>query len=115
MCWYKLLPVVEKYFGDDNFIFQQDNASCHKSKNSKKWLKEHNVTLLEWPANSLDINPIESLWNMRNKAPHTLGQLIEDIVSCWNEIPSVTCENLIEQIPRLICALIKAKGGATKY
>lgn len=117
---HKLLPTVEKYFGDGNFIFQQDNASCHKSNNSKKWLEENNVPVLEWPANSPDMNPIESLWNIlkrnvRNKAPQTLGQLKEDIVSCWNEIPSDTCAKLIEQMPRRIKALIKAKGGPTKY
>ena len=74
MLEHKLLVAVEKYFGEGNFIFQQDNARCHKSKNSKKCQEEHNVPVLKWPANSLDMNPIELLWNIlnrkvKNKAP----------------------------------------------
>ena len=33
----------------------------------------------------------------------------------WNEIPSETCQTLIESMPRRIQAVLKAKGGHTKY
>ena len=48
-------------------IFMQDGAPCHKSKKVMKWFKNHNITLLEWPGNSPDLNPIENCWNYIKK------------------------------------------------
>jgi hypothetical protein len=33
----------------------------------------------------------------------------------WNDIPSKVCENLIESMLRRVEAVLKAKGGYTKY
>ncbi len=57
-----------------DFIFQQDLAPAHTAKSSKSWLNDHGVGVLDWPANSPDLNPIENLWGivkrkMRNKRP----------------------------------------------
>ena len=41
--------------------FQQDNASCHKSKYTQKWFADNHIKLLEWPPQSPDMNPIECL------------------------------------------------------
>ena len=53
-----LLPFAYKMYGCD-FIFQQDNAAIHTSGETKMWLNENNLSILDWPAKSLDINPIE--------------------------------------------------------
>ena len=42
-------------------IFMQDGAPCHRSKVVKNSLDSNNIDLLEWPGNSLDLNPIENL------------------------------------------------------
>jgi len=33
----------------------------------------------------------------------------------WDEIPSETCQGLIESMPRWIDPVLKAKGGHAKY
>ena len=45
----------------DNFIFQQDNAPLHKSKDILDFLKSRNISPMDWPAKSPDLNPIENI------------------------------------------------------
>ncbi|KAI2650821.1 Transposable element Tcb2 transposase [Labeo rohita] len=54
------IPLV-KLFKDADFIFQQDLAPAHTAKSTKSWLNDHGVGVLDWPANSPDLNPIENL------------------------------------------------------
>ena len=47
--------------------FQQDNAPCHTSKRTKKWLGDHSISLLYHPPNSPDLSPIEPVWHELKK------------------------------------------------
>ncbi len=57
-----MLPSADKLFKDADFIFQQDLAPAHTAKSTKSWLNDHGVGVLDWPANSPDLNPIENLF-----------------------------------------------------
>ena len=46
----------------EEVIFQQNNDPKHTSKKAKKWMKDNNITLLDWPAQSPDLSPIEYQW-----------------------------------------------------
>ena len=48
-------------------IFQQASAPCHKAKMITNCLKKMKITVLDWPGNSPDLNPIENLWSMVEK------------------------------------------------
>jgi hypothetical protein len=118
-----VLKTVEYYGMDENnFIFQQDNDSKHKSKWAMKWFKDHNVELLDWPAQSPDLNPIEHLWHSLKfklaayeTEPKSIQELWERVQEKWEEMTKDECLKLINSMPRRVAAVLKAKGGYTTY
>ncbi|SNX86895.1 uncharacterized protein MEPE_05604 [Melanopsichium pennsylvanicum] len=44
-----------------NLIFQQDIDLKHWSKKTKNWLKDKNIDVMEWSAQSSNLNPTENL------------------------------------------------------
>ncbi len=110
---------IGKLFKNADFIFQQDLAPAHTAKSTKRWLNDHGVGVLGWPANSPDLN-IENLWDivkrkMRNKRPKNADELKATVKETWASIPPQQCHKLITSMPRRIEAVIKAKGAPTKY
>ena len=71
-----LLPFVDALNADSvrDIKFQQDNARPHVCSKTMKFLedavKEHGFTVMNWPAISPDINPIENLWAHLKAALH---------------------------------------------
>ena len=45
---------------EERWTFMQDNAPIHVTNSSKKFFEDHNIALLDWPAYSPDLNPIEN-------------------------------------------------------
>jgi transposase len=107
---------------ENEVIFQQDNDPKHTSRRAQIWFEEQEIKLLDWPAQSPDLNPIEHTWNhlkrclsAYERAPTGVHQLWERVVEEWGKIDEEQCQKWIESMPRRITAVIKAKGAHTKY
>ncbi len=86
-----MLPSADQLFKDADFIFQQDLAPAHTAKSTKSWLNDCGVGVLDWPANSPDLNPVENLWcivkrKMRNKRPKNADELKATVKETWASI-----------------------------
>ena len=95
--------------------------SIRTSRRAKIWFEEQNIKLLDWPAQSPDLNPIEHTWGHFKRcllgyarAPKGVHQLWDRVVVERGKI-FVECQKWIESMPRRIQIVIKAKGGHTKY
>jgi len=67
-CDQVLRGVLEEFYNKmreecGRVYFQQDNASCHVSKETKKWFNDHNIPLFYHPPNSPDLSLIERVWH----------------------------------------------------
>ncbi len=82
-----MLPSADKLYGDADFIFQQDLAPAHTAKGTKSWFNDHGVTVLDWPANSPDMNPIENLWGIVKRKmdprPNNADELKATVKETW--------------------------------
>ncbi len=83
-----MLPSADQLFKDADFIFQQDLAPAHTAKSTQRWLNDHGVSVLDWPENSPDLNPIENLWcivkrKMTNKRPKNADELKATVKETW--------------------------------
>ncbi len=81
-----MLPSADKLYGDADFIFQQDLAPTHTAKGTKSWFNDHGVTVLDWPANSPDLNPIENLWGIVKRK---MKELIKCKTVTWMQCKSL--------------------------
>ncbi len=117
---FRVLHASFKLYGDADFIFQQDMAPAHSAKSTKSWFNDHGVTVLDCPANSPDLNPIETIWGivkrkMRDTRPNNVDDLKAVIKTNCASITPEQCHSLITFMPHRIDAVIHAKGGPTKY
>lgn len=69
-----------------SFVVMYDNACPHRAAIVDDFLKSEEVAHMEWPINSLDLNPIENVWDAFDGAvcrrfppPATLRNLETDL------------------------------------
>ncbi len=117
-------PFMTTVYPSSDGYFQQDNAPCHKAQIISNWFLEHDneFTLLKWPPQSPDLNPIEHLWDVVEREIRILDvqltnlqQLRDAIMTIWTKISEECLQHLVESMPQIIKAVLKAKGGPTMY
>lgn len=121
-----LLPFChEHYLLEDGRIdaeFQQDGAKIYTSRYTREWLEEQRLEVMDWPARSPDLNPIENLWAILsqlvyagNRQYRTKSALKVAIEKAWDEIDQATLNKLIDSMHNRFDMCISLKGGKTSY
>ncbi len=110
----ELMDTLEKAgLGVGDVVFQHDNYPKHTSKRATKCLEELGLELLDWPAQSPDLNPLVAPEYSTPAAG--VEELWSRVQDQWQAIPADVVTALIESMPIRIAAVIKARGGYTKY
>jgi transposase len=101
-------------------IILMDNDPKHTSAKAYKCYKRHEVTLLDWPSYSPDLNPIENIWGkikrkLSMKKCSNVRQLKELISKYWNQLTINDLKIYAKSMEHRIERCIKNKGGIIDY
>jgi len=127
-----LLPFIETLPDNikNDVSYQQDNATIHRARVTEGWFEDNEITVVDWPPNSPDMNPIEHVWKalkakLHFRFPDTYQlkggpecvqeELTRRLMLVWAELEEDIFERLILSIPARVQALYEAKGWYTRY
>ena len=115
-----VIPWCNQVAGGRPWVWQQDSASAHKSKETHAWLQKECyvfVPFSHWPTSSPDLNLLDYfVWsyveNITNMISHnTKASLIAAIRRVFAEHPPALVEKACSQFRIRIEAVIEAEGG----
>jgi len=106
----------------ESVYLQQDNDPKHTSKYTQEWISGQEIESIGWAACSPDMSIIEHVWrdvDVRLRArviqPMNRQELMRALTEEWYSTPASYIKALYDSMPRRVEALLKAKGGFTKY
>ena len=118
----KLVPLIDSVvLREPDIEVMQDNAPPHKLRRTIREFERRNISLMEWPLYSPDLNPIETVWSyvkacMERLQPpldqgkqRSQGQLRQMVNLAWDlGFDGDDLEKLIDSMPRRIRAVYEA-------
>jgi len=118
-----LIETVDLNFVDDHagqWWLLHDNDSKFTSKRVQDWLFNNGINILDFPAQSPDLNPTENLWNeLARRVEKHQAETVEELENCiceeWYGIEVQYLTTLAHSMTRRCEAIIAAVGTATKY
>jgi hypothetical protein len=106
-------------FWPKSMIFQQDNDPKHTALINKAYLVNQQVNILDWPAQSPDLNSIENLWSdldrqLQDRNCNTPNQLFEVLQAGWAALTPEYLENLVDSILRCCAEQMVAQRNTSR-
>jgi len=115
-----ILPLARQRGHD--FIYMDDNARPHRAHVVNNFFEEENINRMVWPARSPDLNPIEHVWDALGRRlkkrvvkPNFLNELAAAVAEEWPLIEQQIIDNCIFSMQRRCQAVLRARGGPTRY
>lgn len=113
-----IFHLLNKRFGNNGYVFQQDGASSHTAAITINFLSQKVKLLkddIKWPANSPDLNVIEIIWaiiksRINIEKVENKKDLFEKVKQIWDEIPIETINLLIDSFHSRIKTCIQLNG-----
>ena len=105
-----------------DWIFMDDNATCHRSFVTNAFKTQADIRTLKWPARSPDLNPIENVWSLLKRrvrrsirSGDDLSRLEALLRQEWDRLSQEVINRLIESMSSRIRQVIEVSGEVTKY
>ncbi|GFS94920.1 transposable element Tcb2 transposase [Trichonephila clavipes] len=119
-CEEVLPPHVRLFRGaiGPDFIFMEDKGRLHRTLAVEELLESEDITRMDWPAYSPDLNPIEHVWDalgIRIAARLHHQQLKQMPIEEWVLLPQEMLLQLVLSMWRRCEATIAVRGGHVPY
>jgi DDE superfamily endonuclease len=128
----RYIEVLEAHLStilENDSLFMQDNSRVHTAIIVQDWFADRDIDVLDWPAYSPDMNPIENLWKLlkakiielypelitMNDNNATKAHLIQAAEEAWELLEEELLNTLALGMQKRIDALKAAGGWYTKY
>ena len=115
------IPAATELYGERRqWFLMQDSAPGHTAQSTSVLLSQRRVRVLDWPANSPDLNPIENAWaivqhRLRKKACKTFEKYKTQLQQEWHDLEHDTIKGLIYSMKTRLQLVIDAEGGVIDY
>lgn len=83
---------------------------------TRQWFRERGIHTFKWPANSPDLNPIESIWcQMKDVIPKRYPEYLpqrlleQAVLDVWNAISEHSLRAQLETMPRRLPRRYRSK------
>ena len=113
---------LQPFIDTENHIFQQDKAAIHKSRYTMSWIRDQGINVMEWPAFSPDLNPIENLWGIMTqqvyaggKRYNTKDELKKAVLEAWAAISPTTLTDLDHSMRKRCIRVLVHRGAYILY
>uniref|UniRef100_A0A8R1ETC7 HTH_Tnp_Tc3_1 domain-containing protein n=1 Tax=Caenorhabditis japonica TaxID=281687 RepID=A0A8R1ETC7_CAEJA len=111
-----------KYFANNPKIWKHHapNHASNPYNSTRAFLASKKIKVLDWPACSPNLNPIESVWGFLTRSVYkngkhynSISELKDAVKAVWSKIHPSYLENLSNSMPNRIFQVIQKNGGFT--